>query len=282
MKQCKQCGEIKPIDEYYKKGTSLQAYCKPCSRSRMREYYRTNPDKFKTYKQKYHEADPQKRKEMQRRYYESHAADLKNKTLEYQKANPEKVNAKNRQWRESHKESLNQKQREKRAANRDVENERARLRRESNPEKRKETQRRYYARHRERILEKTRELKRQSRLADPEKRREQDRQYYAANREKCIASARKKDARRRSALEKVRCDFTAEQWKEKKRRYSNRCYYCGEKKPLTQDHVIPLSKGGEHTWGNILPACRNCNSSKSSRTVEEFLKSARSRTPEVV
>lgn len=60
-------------------------------------------------------------------------------------------------------------------------------------------------------------------------------------------------------------DLTETQWLAIKVAYRHRCAYCGEKKPLTQDHVIPVSKGGAHTASNIVPACQSCNSSKGAR-----------------
>jgi 5-methylcytosine-specific restriction endonuclease McrA len=57
-------------------------------------------------------------------------------------------------------------------------------------------------------------------------------------------------------------DFTESQWEIKKKMYRYRCAYCGKKKKLTQDHVIPISKHGSHTDKNIVPACGPCNSSK--------------------
>jgi 5-methylcytosine-specific restriction endonuclease McrA len=64
-----------------------------------------------------------------------------------------------------------------------------------------------------------------------------------------------------------------------------RCWYCGArlynpgeantetKKQLilTADHVHPRSRGG-HGRANKVPACKYCNSHKSSRSVEEFRK----------
>lgn len=44
-----------------------------------------------------------------------------------------------------------------------------------------------------------------------------------------------------------------------------RCYYCKEKTKLSMDHVIPLSKGGEHRKENVVPACIPCNSRKNDR-----------------
>ncbi len=58
-------------------------------------------------------------------------------------------------------------------------------------------------------------------------------------------------------------DFTIEQWHRTLEYYDYRCAYCGKKSDtLEQDHVIPLSRGGNHTSSNIAPACRLCNGMK--------------------
>ncbi len=56
--------------------------------------------------------------------------------------------------------------------------------------------------------------------------------------------------------------FTNEEWKELCEKYNHICLRCKKKKPLTIDHVIPLSKGGSNSIDNIQPLCRSCNSSK--------------------
>ncbi|MGB3695162.1 MAG: HNH endonuclease [Spirulinaceae cyanobacterium] len=53
------------------------------------------------------------------------------------------------------------------------------------------------------------------------------------------------------------------------RRDRHSCQYCDSKKKLTLDHVIPRSKGGKHTWDNVVTACERCNSKKGSRTPTE-------------
>jgi len=50
---------------------------------------------------------------------------------------------------------------------------------------------------------------------------------------------------------------------------SRPCHYCG-KMATELDHVIPVSRGGRHEPENVVPACRSCNSSKGSKTVEEW------------
>ncbi|MBC8395048.1 MAG: HNH endonuclease [Deltaproteobacteria bacterium] len=60
--------------------------------------------------------------------------------------------------------------------------------------------------------------------------------------------------------------LTATEWNDILIFHNYSCAYC--KKPFTvdlpatQDHVIPVSKGGTHTKGNVVPCCRECNSSK--------------------
>jgi len=43
------------------------------------------------------------------------------------------------------------------------------------------------------------------------------------------------------------------------------CFYCKKnvgREQLTMDHVVPLSRGGKTRKGNIVPACKECNSKK--------------------
>ena len=47
-----------------------------------------------------------------------------------------------------------------------------------------------------------------------------------------------------------------------------RCQYCG-RTAENLDHVLPRSRGGDHTWENVVAACRPCNSRKGDRTPEE-------------
>jgi len=53
------------------------------------------------------------------------------------------------------------------------------------------------------------------------------------------------------------------------KRDGNQCLYCGSKKDLTLDHVMPKSRGGQTSWTNLATACKKCNSIKGDKTPEE-------------
>lgn len=52
--------------------------------------------------------------------------------------------------------------------------------------------------------------------------------------------------------------------------FSHTCAYCGVGGDLHVEHVIPISKGGEHHLGNIVPACQRCNFSKGKADAEQW------------
>ncbi len=54
------------------------------------------------------------------------------------------------------------------------------------------------------------------------------------------------------------------------------CQYCGRHRRqlghrefLTRDHLLPLCRGGDNTWDNVLTACTRCNHKKGNLTPEE-------------
>ena len=51
-------------------------------------------------------------------------------------------------------------------------------------------------------------------------------------------------------------------------RDGHRCQYCGAAAE-NLDHVVPRSKGGTHTWDNVVAACRPCNTRKEDRFLHE-------------
>lgn len=69
-------------------------------------------------------------------------------------------------------------------------------------------------------------------------------------------------------------DYTCADWVWALAYWNNRCAYCGgEGKKLTADHIYPLSHPlypGHVPW-NVIPACAQCNASKTCRDLDKWL-----------
>lgn len=129
-------------------------------------------------------------------------------------------------------------------------------------ESRKDWKRQYYVAHKAYFAQKQREY----RQRNQEKVNVRWAKWYAANPLKVKAKGVLADQRRRSRRRGLPATLTHSQWEAIKAAYGHCCAYCGQpSQRLTQDHVIPLSKGGGYTAENIVPACRSCNSRKNNR-----------------
>lgn len=67
-------------------------------------------------------------------------------------------------------------------------------------------------------------------------------------------------------------ELRASQWW--KRRISDGvCHYCRRQVghgALTMDHIVPLGRGGRSARGNVVPACKDCNTRKKSLVPVEW------------
>ena len=104
--------------------------------------------------------------------------------------------------------------------------------------------------------------------ANPRKHRALVQRWEKQNRDKVRGYVKQRRAKRKNASVS---DLTEQEWLTLLAANGNACAFCGSGDDLTQDHAVPLSRGGEHTLTNIIPACRSCNSRKRTRTALEFL-----------
>lgn len=120
-------------------------------------------------------------------------------------------------------------------------------------------QRKRYEIHRERYIGISRSWKKRN----PERAKEQQREWKQANPER----KRELEHRRRARKQQNGVYTIAEK---DMRKLSGPCAYCGGLENITIDHVIPISRGGTHGIGNLVPACSKCNNQKLDKTVMEW------------
>jgi 5-methylcytosine-specific restriction endonuclease McrA len=130
-----------------------------------------------------------------------------------------------------------------------------------------------YASNREEKLASVREY----RNANRDVVRESDSRRYARHREKRIALATESAHLRRSRILQKSNDRGISRHSLRKRHGDN-CCYCGRSMSFragtrgvynpglaTIEHIVPISKGGSHTWGNVTLACWECNIRRGNR-----------------
>jgi HNH endonuclease len=57
------------------------------------------------------------------------------------------------------------------------------------------------------------------------------------------------------------------------------CVYCGTALATRWDHLHPVSKGGDSSPGNLVPACSRCDDSKQNKTIGEWAASKAKHRP---
>lgn len=143
-----------------------------------------------------------------------------------------------------------------------------------NKKRHNEKSKRYYKKNKERILELGRKRYRAKKTEiakyhahyyknNKEKVDEQNRRWRINNYDKWLSYGRNYFCKRDG-------DFSYEEWLMLQAEYDNKCAYCGKITGLTIDHVVPISRGGEHDIGNVLPSCHSCNSKKGTKLLSEW------------
>jgi len=87
-KQCKKCGEIKPLSEFYKNKNYNDGYSTKCKKC------------FSAYARRRYAANREKLQEAGRRYYAANREKCRASNRRYKEANPEKCREWRRQWKE--------------------------------------------------------------------------------------------------------------------------------------------------------------------------------------
>ena len=187
----------------------------------------------------YHHANKERLNKISRQYYQEHKEELAEQRKQYAKKNKEKKAEYNRRYREEHKEEL------------------------------AEYKKLYYQEHKKEKAEYDRKYRKDNK----ERRTEQKRQYYQSP--NGLAVSLNATAKRRIKEQSQGNGITKEQWLEMMNYFNWSCSYSGKslsKHSRTIDHIIPLSKGGEHEIWNLVPMDRSYNSSKHDKDMLEWYK----------
>lgn len=258
-KICTTCKYILPAtSEYFtpnkKYKNGITSRCRKCTAEYLKMYSKINEDRLKQYRND---------------YYLENKTDALEKSKKYQEINKENIKKRKHAYYVAHKEKHSLKQKEYRLSNKAYMAEYSRQYRIKNSEKLKEYHKIYENSKREILTEKHRDY----RLINKEKfqtyererskkieRIEMNKRYRKSEQGKTTHNSN--NQKRRALRRNLEVAFTQKQWTECVTHFNNECAYCGNAGKLTQEHFIPLVKGGEYTINNIIPACGKCNSSK--------------------
>jgi 5-methylcytosine-specific restriction endonuclease McrA len=129
----------------------------------------------------------------------------------------------------------------------------------------------YYAKNRQKKIDNARAWV----LANPERRKEWEQKYSVESREKINAQSREyqrrtghKYSRARELAKRTRVVEKVDR-REVFARAAGLCGLCGEGVDVATfhiDHIIPLARGGEHSYANTQPAHPLCNLRKGARS----------------
>ena len=230
MKACRHCGTEKEESQFYQnrsKRDGLDSQCKSCRLAYQAAHYATNRERVLTAVAAYRVAN----REVIAAYQVTYRA--KNKVAR---------SARQAIRYAAHRQAILARQTAYREANRAAIAERRAAHRQANLEAARAREAAYCERHRDEA---------RARAAA----------YHAAHPLKHRANCALRRARQKAA--------TAEpvDYKRIIARDAGRCYLCGalvDQGDLHIDHVIPLSKGGVHSYDNLRVTCSTCNLRKGS------------------
>lgn len=101
-------------------------------------------------------------------------------------------------------------------------------------------------------------------IANRDKERAKSAKYLAKNKEWNAEKSQKRRARFRSV------EIYQITEKELHKLYNQPCNNCCSLEQQTLDHIIPITRNGRHSIGNLQTLCKSCNSKKRQRTIMEW------------
>jgi 5-methylcytosine-specific restriction endonuclease McrA len=235
-KTCTKCGQTKALDCFSRHNG------KKASKSGRRATCKScDVEANKIYRAK----NKSKVNDAKRRWSVENKASKSQSDSKYRDANKNKIKIRTAKWRLDNLETLKQKAKTYRTEHKEEKAAKDALYAKAKPEVNRAAVRRYRQNHPDRTSISGRRWRRRN----PE-------------------YARQKSQSRRQWITSQRFIVTK---KEMRHLYSMPCFYCGQQSEHV-DHIVPLSRGGRHSIGNLTGACKACNLSKGARFITEWKK----------
>jgi len=263
-KVCSKCGIESSISSFSKGKTMKDGHksqCKTCEKEYGKNYKKNNKEKIakqiensKETRTAYRIANKSKIKEYKQKYNEENKVAIAITTKAYYEANKD---TSIKQYREDNKIKIAEDRKIYNKANKNSMALRSKMWRENNKQMVKDYSQRYYILNKDELVEKSRIFHRDNKELSSTSHSK----WIKNNLEKCTMYGEK----RRTLQRKLPASFTTTQWVNLILIFDNKCAYCGKETKLQQDHFLALSKGGEYTSNNIIPACKSCNCSKHDK-----------------
>ena len=241
MKVCKKCGESKPATkEYFKanKGckNGIEGTCKVCSKKRDKQYNIDNKEHVRITQKKWRSDNKEYIAQYNEGRKDINAANSKRYKIENKVAIAI--------WSKQYKKTYRKENRVRIALM-------EKKYRTDNKEYVAEYMRNYYIKHKEH----KRNYKRQYRIENGKKIAAGILKWQRLNRDRVSINGHSYRAKKLNLPHTL----TVQQWENAKLHFDGRCAYCGEDKPLAQEHFIAVNTNGPYTAENIIPACKSCN-----------------------
>lgn len=223
--------------------------CFQCRKGHKKTYVEKHPDRVDAREKRRREQNKEAISLTRRNYYERNRDRLRETNREYRDAHKAEISAQRRQYREQNKEAVQVRSAAYREQNRDKINQQWRDRYAANPERRRLTASAYYRQNYEAIRPRNKNY---------------ERNWTQTERGKTLK--RLAGHRRRSRLRNA-CTQppTLEEIIALKDKCNHQCVYCDSDRELALEHFISLHSGGTDCIGNLVIACKSCNSSKHAR-----------------
>lgn len=243
-KYCTKCLELKLFNDFAKSSKEKDGYVQVCKKCRHK-YYKDNFEHFAQKGREYNQINKEEKQQYKAEYYLKNKERLSKEQKEYYELNKQQIMDRQRDYYFENKEAIQA----------------------------------YKKEHNKMYAPKYADIRRNRYFENHEANLKKRNQYRIDNAEKIKASRRTEHGKelmryhkqkRKSLKKQLPANYGINEWNSCKAHFDNQCAYCGEVKPLEQEHFIPLTKSGEYTINNIICACRNCNSSKGNKDFFEW------------